>query len=61
MEIFLLLMEVGNDKQIARRLNLAEHTVRNHIASILAKLEMPGRIEMLIHFWKLRAESNRPR
>ena len=36
-----------NNKQIARRLNLSEHTVKNHLFRIFDKLNVANRIELL--------------
>lgn len=36
----------ASSREIARRLHISEHTLRNHLTSIYAKLEVAGRVEL---------------
>jgi DNA-binding NarL/FixJ family response regulator len=47
MEIPELLAQGSGNQDIARRLYLSPKTVRNHVANILAKLEVPGRAQAI--------------
>ncbi|HEX4864428.1 MAG TPA: response regulator transcription factor [Acidimicrobiales bacterium] len=47
LEVLTLLAEGGGTQEIARKLYLAPKTVRNHIANILAKLEIPDRAQAI--------------
>jgi two-component system response regulator DegU len=51
-EIVTVLCEGLNNKQIAERLFISESTVRNHITSILAKLELADRFELAIYSYR---------
>jgi two-component system response regulator DegU len=51
-EIVTVLCEGLNNKQIAERLFISESTVRNHITSILAKLELVDRFELAIYSYR---------
>ncbi len=51
-EIVTVLCEGLNNKQIADRLFISEATVRNHITSILAKLELMDRFELAIYSYR---------
>jgi len=51
-EIVTVLCEGLNNKQIADRLFISEATVRNHITSILAKLELVDRFELAIYSYR---------
>ena len=46
-EVAELAVQGLNNKQIARRLNLSEHTVKNHMFRIFDKLNVANRIELL--------------
>lgn len=39
-----------SNKQIARELNIAEHTVKIHLHHIYTKLHVHGRLELLLHY-----------
>jgi two-component system, NarL family, nitrate/nitrite response regulator NarL len=39
-----------SNKQIARALNIAEHTVKIHLHNIYAKLHVHRRVELLVHY-----------
>lgn len=43
LEVLTLLAEGKTDKQIARVLNIAESTAKNHVSNILGKLNVPNR------------------
>ena len=52
-----IVAEIGSDaaagsKVIAERLHISEHTLRNHIASIYAKLEVSSRLELFAYAGK---------
>ncbi len=51
-EIITVLCEGLSNKQIAKRLFISEMTVRTHITSILAKLELSDRFELAIYSYK---------
>lgn len=43
-------------KEIADRLHISEHTLRNHLASIYEKLGLRGRLELFVFCSKLMDE-----
>ena len=47
-EVFQLLAEAMATKEILAKLYLSEHTVRNHIRQILAKLEARSKLEAAV-------------
>jgi DNA-binding NarL/FixJ family response regulator len=52
-----IVAEIGSDaaagsKQIAERLHISEHTLRNHIASIYEKLDVSSRLELFAYAGK---------
>ena len=52
-----IVAEIGNDaaassREIAERLRISEHTLRNHIASIYEKLELSSRLELFAYAGK---------
>jgi two-component system, NarL family, response regulator YdfI len=47
-EVLTLLAEGVGNKTIARRLNLSEHTVKFHISTLFAKLDVSSRTEAVI-------------
>lgn len=51
-EIIDLLAEGLKNKQIANRLCISETTVRHHLTSILRKLELSDRLELLIYAYR---------
>ena len=48
LEVFELLASGRGNQQIGRELMLSENTVKNHIASILAKLQLDNRIQAAV-------------
>ena len=53
-EIFTLLIENNNTKDIATKLNISEKTVRNHISNVMQKLGTKGRASTVIELIKLK-------
>ena len=53
-EIFCLLIENNNTKDIAKKLNISEKTVRNHISNVMQKLGTKGRAATVIELIKLK-------
>lgn len=51
-EIVLLITEGLRNKQVAERLLIGEATVRNHLTSILDKLELAGRFELAVYAFR---------
>lgn len=46
----------ANNAEIARRLVLAEGTVRNHVSALLRKLDQPDRTALALHLYRYLAE-----
>ena len=53
-EIFCLLIENNNTKDIAKKLKISEKTVRNHISNVMQKLGTKGRAATVIELIKLK-------
>lgn len=53
MEVLALVMEGKSNKAISRALDLAEHTVKNHMTAILKALQVTSRTEAVIAVGKL--------
>ena len=53
-EIFELLIENNNTKDIANKLDISEKTVRNHISNVMQKLGTKGRASTVIELIKLK-------
>jgi len=53
-EIFSLLIENNNTKDIAEKLNISEKTVRNHISNVMQKLGTKGRAATVVELIKLK-------
>ena len=51
-EIVDLVCEGLKNKEIAKRLSISEATVRNHVTSILNKLELSDRFELALYFYR---------
>jgi DNA-binding NarL/FixJ family response regulator len=51
-EIVTVLCEGLNNKQIADRLFVSEFTIRNHVTSVLAKLQLVDRFELAIYAFR---------
>ena len=52
-EIFTLLIHNYNTKSIAKKLNISEKTVRNHISNVMQKLDVTGRASAVVELIKL--------
>lgn len=52
-EIFTLLIDNYNTKDIAEELNISEKTVRNHISNVMQKLGVNGRASAVVELLKL--------
>ena len=52
-EIFEMLIENNATKDIARKLNISEKTVRNHISNVIQKLGVIGRSQAIIELIKM--------
>lgn len=52
-EIFQLLIDNYNTKNIAEKLNISEKTVRNHISNVMQKLDVNGRASAVVELLKL--------
>ena len=53
-EIFNLLIENNNTKDIAEKLKISEKTVRNHISNVMQKLGTKGRAATVVELIKLK-------
>ena len=53
-EIFYLLIDNNNTKDIAHKLGISEKTVRNHISNVMQKLGTKGRAATVIELIKLK-------
>ena len=53
-EIFNLLIENYNTKTIAKKLEISEKTVRNHISNVMQKLGVNGRASAVVELIKLK-------
>lgn len=53
-EIFTLLIDNYNTKNIASRLGISEKTVRNHISNVMQKLDVTGRASAVVELIKLK-------
>ena len=52
-EIFELLIDNYNTKDIAKKLRISEKTVRNHISNVMQKLGVNGRASAVVELLKL--------
>ena len=52
-EIFQLLIDNYNTKNITEKLNISEKTVRNHISNVMQKLDVNGRASAVVELLKL--------
>jgi LuxR family transcriptional regulator of spore coat protein len=52
-EIFILLIDNYNTKDIASKLGISEKTVRNHISNVMQKLGVNGRASAVVELLKL--------
>ncbi len=53
-EIFKLLIDNYNTKEIAHELRISEKTVRNHISNVMQKLGVNGRASAVVELLKLK-------
>jgi len=53
-EIFKLLIDNYNTKEIASELKISEKTVRNHISNVMQKLGVSGRASAVVELLKLK-------
>ena len=53
-EIFTLLIENNDTKDISNKLGISEKTVRNHISNVMQKLGTKGRAATVIELIKLK-------
>lgn len=53
-QIFDLLIQNYSTKEIAKRLNISDKTVRNHISNVLLKLGVKGRAQAVVELIKLK-------
>ncbi len=53
-EIFELLIKNFSTKDIAKKLNISEKTVRNHISNTIQKLGIKSRAQAIIELLKLK-------
>ncbi len=47
-EVFDLLINNHDTKEIAMKLSISEKTVRNHISNVICKLEVKGRAQAVV-------------
>ena len=52
-EIFNLLIQNKTTREIAKKLNINEKTVRNHISNVIQKLDVKGRVAAVMVLVKL--------
>ena len=52
-EIFHLLVQNYSTRDIAKKLNISEKTVRNHISNVMQKLGVKGRSGAVVELLKL--------
>lgn len=53
-DIFKLLIKNNTTKDIAKKLNISEKTVRNHISNVIQKLGVTGRSQAIIELLRLK-------
>ena len=53
-EIFQLLIDNYNTKEISKKLRISEKTVRNHISNVILKLGVTDRSQAIIELIKLK-------
>lgn len=51
-EVFELLVDNYDTKEIAYKLNISEKTVRNHISNVILKLAVKGRAQAVVELIK---------
>lgn len=56
-EVLLLAVDEGlSGPRIAQRLHVSEETVKSHLGAIFERLEVRGRTELTITYWRHRVE-----
>ena len=53
-EIFNLLIDNYNTREISKKLKISEKTVRNHISNVMQKLGVNGRASAVVELLKLK-------
>ena len=53
-EVFELLIINKSTKEIAKKLNISEKTVRNHISNVMQKLDVKGRASAVVELLRLK-------
>jgi len=53
-EVFELLIDNKTTEEIAKKLNISEKTVRNHISNVMQKLGVKGRSSAVVELLKLK-------
>ena len=53
-EIFDLLIKNKNTKEISKKINISEKTVRNHISNVIQKLSVNSRATAVVELIKLK-------
>ena len=53
-EIFNLLIDNYSTKDISKKLNISEKTVRNHISNVMQKLSVKGRAQAVVELIRLK-------
>ena len=52
-EIFDLLIKNKNTKEISKKFNISEKTIRNHISNVMQKLSVNNRVSAVVELIKL--------
>ena len=53
-EVFTLLIQNKTTKEIAKKLEISEKTVRNHISNVIQKLGVVGRSQAILELIKMK-------
>jgi len=51
-QVFELVSNGYLNKEIAYKLKITEHTVKNHVSTIMSKMYVRNRTELAIYYWK---------
>jgi DNA-binding NarL/FixJ family response regulator len=57
-DVVRLVAEGLKNRDVAQRLNVAEHTIRNYLSHIFEKLEVSTRVELILYAFTQREQSN---